>query len=141
MGWGTTLFTNLYFSRATYRNKFEVEDALEEQKMMLENAKQDLRTYAYMTEPRKFMSNSELESSSPETWLRERVNDALSIIEDSSTEIYRLNLLLDRWDNCHDEQSGLAIDPPDNINWRSDFLCGDFVPSLKHPKTGTDGLQ
>ncbi len=141
MGWGTTLFTNLYFSRETFRSKLQVEDALESQRSMFADAKQNLRKYAFMTEPRRFMSEDELKDSNPDVWLEERVNDAISTIEETSVEIYRLELLLERWDNCHNEQ-GLAIDPPDDIHWNSTFLEGDFVPSVKHPDVNKkNGLQ
>ena len=81
-----------------------------------------------MTEPSKFCP----EDYDPLIWMHNEFQDSIDLIEEYLVELYKLNLLLSNWDSCHDE-SGLAINPPDEITWETAFLDGDFVKTIKYP--------
>lgn len=128
MGWSTKLFCNISFNRETFNSKIEVQDKIEETKTYIQNAKDHLRDLLMMTEPSKFCP----EDYDPLIWMHNEFQDSIDLIEEYLVELYKLNLLLSNWDSCHDE-SGLAINPPDEITWETAFLDGDFVKTIKYP--------
>lgn len=128
MGWSTKLFCNISFNRETFNSKIKVQDKIEETKMYLQNAKDHLRDLLMMTEPGKFCP----ENCDPLIWMRNEFQDSIEEIEDYSVELYKLNLLLTNWDSCHND-SGLAINHPDGINYNTAFLDGDFIRTVKYP--------
>ena len=128
MGWSTKLFCNISFNRETFNSKIEVQDKIEETKTYIQNAKDQLRDLLMMTEPSKFCP----EDYDPLIWMHNEFQDSIDLIEEYLVELYNLNLLLSNWDSCHDE-SGLAINPPDEITWETAFLDGDFVKTIKYP--------
>lgn len=130
MSWSTELFCNITFNRETFNSKGEVQDRIEETENYLQIAKNHLRNLVMMTEPRKFCP----ENYDPLIWLNNEYEDLLNLVEEYSVELYKLRTLLDSWDYCHDE-NGLAINPPDNITWKTSFLDGNFVRTVKHPNT------
>lgn len=128
MGWCTDLFCNVSFNRETFNSKRAVENKLEETRNYLQTAKDHLRNFVMMTEPQKFCP----EDYDPMSWINNECQDWLDSIEEYTIECYKLELLLENWDNCHDE-NGLAISPPDNIDWNTAYMDGDFVRSTKRP--------
>lgn len=120
MGYGTYLYTSLYFYRKTYKSKFDVEEDLEEVRERIRRAKEDLMRLAYMTEPAKFCVNEE----SPDSYIRAELKFAVESLEEASVEEYKLEQLLDTWDETHDSE-GKAIKPSDED--RKSFICGDFI--------------
>lgn len=128
MGWCTELFCNITFNRETFNSKFEVEDKIKELKKYIKTAKDELRDLLVMTEPNKFCP----EDCDALNWLRQEFHDLTELIDEYTVDLYKLNLLLDNWDACHDK-NGLAIDPPDGIDYETAFLDGSFVKTVKHP--------
>ena len=128
MGWSTKLFCNISFNRETFNSKIKVQDKIEEIETYIQNAKDHLRDLLMMTEPGKFCP----ENYDPLIWMHNEFQDSIDLIEEYLVELYKLNLLLSNWDSCHDE-SGLAINPPDEITWETAFLDGDFVKTIKYP--------
>ena len=120
MGFGTYLYTDIYFSRETYNSKYKVEQALEEAREKLRSAKGRLTKLAFMTEPNKFCVNEE----SPDTYLDNELRYAFEEFEEAVIADCKLNLLLDYWDETHNSE-GKAIRPSDED--RKPFICGDFV--------------
>lgn len=120
MGFGTYLYTDIYFSRETYNSKYEVEQALEETRERLRYAKERLTKLAFMTEPNKFCVNEE----SPDTYLDNELRYAFEEFEEAVIDDYKLTLLLDNWDETHNSE-GKAIRPSDED--RKPFICGDFI--------------
>lgn len=120
MGFGTYLYTEIYFNRQTYNSKYEVERAIKEAETQLENAKTKLTRLAFMTEPNKFCVNDE----TPDSYLNEELKYAFEDFEEAVIELYKLNMLLDDWDAIHDKD-GNAIRPSDEE--RKPFICGDFI--------------
>lgn len=128
MGWCTDLYCNISFNRETFNSKIEVQDRIEETKTYLQNSKDQLRNLVMMTEPQKFCP----ENYDPMIWLNGELWDLLDSIEEYSIDLYKLQLLLENWDSCHNEE-GLAIEPPEGITWETTFLDGDFVRTVKCP--------
>lgn len=130
MSWSTELFCNLSFNRETFNSKFEVKDKIEELDKYINTCKKELRDMALMTEPAKFMGKED--ESDPYSFVTSKVEDSLELLEEYTIERYKLCVLLDNWENCHNED-GLAIYPPDGIEWNTAYLHGDFVKSTKYP--------
>lgn len=120
MGYGTYLYTDLYFSRQTYNTRHQVEEALEEAKDRLNGARLKLTKLAFMTEPEKFCVNEE----SPDSYLDTELNYAFEDFEEAVIDRYKLTKLLDDWDDTHDSK-GKAIRPSDED--RKPFIDGDFI--------------
>ena len=129
MGWSTELFCNVSYNKETFNSRGEVEDKISDLDKNIESCKKTIRDMALMTEPSKFMSKDSDES--PYYFVTEQVEDNLELLEEYIIERWKLSLLLENWDNCHTKE-GLAIYPPDNVDWKTAYLHGDFVHSTKY---------
>ena len=130
MSWSTELFCNLSFNRESFNSKYEVQSTIEDLDKCINTCKQELRDVALMTEPSKFMDKNE--ESNPYFFITDKVENNLELLEEYIVERYKLTVLLDNWENCHNEE-GLAIYPPEEIHWDTAYLHGDFVRSTKYP--------
>lgn len=128
MGWSSNLFCNINFNRETYNSKYEVENKIEELENSIKNAKEMIKSLVLITEPKKFCS----EDNDPLFWIQHTTDEWIELLEENTIELYKLNLLLENWENCHNKE-GLAIYPPETIRWDTSFLCGDFIKSTKYP--------
>lgn len=128
MSWSTELFCNISYNRETFNSKIEVENKISDLDKEIETCKQTLRNMALMTEPTKFVDDN----TNPYDFVTGQVEDSLELLEEYLIDRWKLYILLDNWDNCHNEK-GLAIYPPDEINWDTAYLHGDFVRSTKYP--------
>ena len=132
MGWSTDLFCNIEFNKETFNHKSDVENRIFEYKTYLQNVKDHLRDLYMITEPSKFCP----ENYDPLIWLSNEFRDAIDSIEEYTIELYKLELLLDNWDACHNSE-GLAINPIDGVSWETAFLDGDFVNTVKNPNSNS----
>ena len=134
MAWGTTLYTSLYFSRETFRTKYEVENALKDAKKMRDLYKDRIKAMVFMTEPNKYYSIEEGD-------ILEQVQNDLDIqfngLDDYNYEIYKLELLLEEWDKCHNKD-GKAICPPEDMPYDTCYLSGDFIEMVYPDGTEVD---
>ncbi len=130
MGWSTELFCNISYNRKTFNSRLEVEDEISDLDKRIESSKKVLRDMALMTEPSKFMDKDS--DTTPYYFVTEQVEDSLELLEEYMIERYKLSVLLDNWNNCHNKE-GLAIYPPDNVDGNTAYLRGDFVRSTKYP--------
>lgn len=130
MSWSTELFCNISYNRETFNSKYEVEDKLNTVNRYINDCKKVLRDLAIMTEPNKFFNDNP--DSDPYNQITINFEDTIELLEEYYIEKYKLLLLLDNWENCHNKE-GLAIYPPDNIDWNTAYLHGDFVKSTKYP--------
>ena len=129
MSWETRLFTSISFNRATYNDKHDVKSDLDETNGLIEFCKKTIRDLVVMTEPNKFFNN---EDSNPYLEMTSEYEHQIDFLEELLIKKYKLCILLDDWDNCHDV-NGLAIDPPDNIKYDTAYLDGDFVNTVSNP--------
>lgn len=129
MSWSTELFCNISYNRETFNSKYEVEDKLNTVNKYINDCKKVLRDLAIMTEPNKFFNDNP--DSDPYNQITINFEDTIELLEEYYIEKYKLLLLLDNWENCHNKE-GLAIYPPDNIDWNTAYLHGDFVKSTKY---------
>ena len=79
-----------------------------------------------ITEPKKFCDDDD----DPICWLDNEITNTLELIEEYTIDIFKLERLLENWEQCHNKE-GLAIDPP---SCDIAYLCGDFVKSEKYPE-------
>jgi hypothetical protein len=100
---------------------------LQEVEARNEELKSTLRVLAYMTEPNKMKP----ENASVSEYLDANVNYLCTEFEDLFVKRYKLEMLLEEWDKCHNKE-GLGINPPDDVKYKS-FIDGDFVYTVKHP--------
>lgn len=126
MGWETDLFTNISFNRDTFNSIDTVNSRLDEVDHLIKIYEEDLKTTALITEPKKFCD----EDQDPLWFITNKVRVALEELEILYIDRYKLSLLADAWDECHDKD-GYAIPRPDNIKLNTSFLDGDFI---KHSK-------
>lgn len=129
MGWETNLFTNIRYNRKTYNSLYEVQDDIKECERLISYFKNQLQTLAACTEPKKIMD----EDSDPLTWVSTTVDRILEDLEEAYEEKFKLRILEDSWDECHNKD-GLAISPPKDIHWNTSYLDGDFINTDKNPK-------
>lgn len=130
MGWCTELFCNIYFNKETYNHISQVEDKIEECEAGIKLCKNTIRKLAYMTEPNKFYNKEDYNSAND--FIEQELSYSLNALEEYYYDLYKLELLKDNWDACHNKE-GLAINPPEEINWNTAYLQGDFVKSIKYP--------
>ena len=135
MGWGTYLVTPLYFSKDTFKTKYEVEKALKETRESISIYKDRLKAFALMTEPQKFCPK---DIDAPLEWLEGELSDLFEALEEVYTYEYKLLLLHDAWDRCHDK-NGNAIVPNKPLKvWDMDFCGGDFITEVYPDGTPAD---
>lgn len=127
MSQSTRLFTTINFAGKTYNSLNEVEKDLREVEERIEDLKSNLRVLAYMTEPNKMKP----EDATASEYLDANVNYLYSEFEELFVKRYKLEMLLEEWNMCHNNE-GLGINPPDEIKYKS-FIDGDFVYTEKHP--------
>lgn len=128
MAHSTDLYCCIEFNRKTYNYKSEVESDLEDINESISRCEKRLRDLALMTEPSKFAGKEE----DPYYFVTNTLEDNLELLQEYIIERYKLEMLLEKWDTCHNEK-GLAIDPPDDMHYDSAFLRGDYVYSIKKP--------
>lgn len=118
-----------------YDNLAKIENDIEENLHGREDAVKALYKYAYMTDPKVFMSNDCEET--PEEWLDKRLEAIIQDIETVAVENYKLGLLKEYWGKCHMNVNGKtrAITLPEEMltkkpiyDWA--FLEGDFTNSV-----------
>lgn len=130
MGWSTDLFCNIHFHKETYNDLYVVEDKIEEYQRLIEYCKNTLRKLAYMTEPNKFYDKEDYHDA--DTYIHKELFDSLECLEEYYRELFKLEYLRDNWSACHTKE-GLAINPPEGINYYTAYLSGDFINSVKYP--------
>ena len=126
MSYETKLYTWTIFLRETFNHKSEVEEKLREAKNAKELAKNTLKSLVFMTEPHKFFTVLE---KGENVYLRvqELFDACMYDLEYAQWDIDNYELLLDRWDECHDKE-GNAIFPPERIQ---SYLCGDYIKGVE----------
>lgn len=127
MSQSTRLFTTINFLGKTYNSINDVNVDLRDVEARINDLKSNLRVLAYMTEPNKMKP----EDVTVSEYLDENVNYLYSELEELFIKRYKLEILLEEWDNCHNDK-GLGKNPPEIIKNKS-FIDGDFVYTVKHP--------
>jgi hypothetical protein len=128
MGFGMYLMTTLYYNRVTYKTKWEVEQRIEELKENIERYKEAIGNLVLITEPKKFIPD---EDTDPLRWLTNEYKEYMELIEEDQYELFKLELLYNNWDKCHDDNDNCII-PPKEVEawWDSAFCGGDFLKEV-----------
>lgn len=124
MSYSTDLWCCISFLRKTYKTKEDVQEDLDEARSNIRTAKETITKLVYMTEPNKFFKASGGESVLD--IVAEELQSAFDSLEEAQIEECRLTILLDEWENCHDE-NGKAIQPPNNIDCMTAYINGDYI--------------
>lgn len=132
MSWSTKLFCNISFNRETFNSKYEVKDKIDEIDKSIRICEEEIRDLVVMTEPSKFYDSTHYDS--PYAYIISTLKENIESLHEYTVEKYKLQLLLENWERCHNED-GLAIYPPDDIEDGNSYLCGDFIYSTKYPTT------
>ena len=127
MSQSTRLFTTINFAGKTYNYLDDVRVELQDIETRIAEIKSNLRVLAYMTEPNKMKP----EDATVSEYLDANVNYLYTEFEELFVKRYKLEMLIEEWDKCHDNE-GLGINPPDDVKYKS-FIDGDFVYTVKHP--------
>lgn len=126
MSQSTRLYTRMVFFDKSYNNKFEVEVDLEKARARLARLRQRLMHFALMTEPKKFAHENE----TPEYYVENNVQALMDELQDEAVGIWKLEILLDRWDECHTSE-GLGKYPPEEA--QHTYIDGSFVFTDMYP--------
>lgn len=127
MSQSTRLFTTINFAGKTYNSINDVRIELQDIEIRINDLKSNLRVLAYMTEPNKMKP----EDATVSEYLDANVNYLYTEFEELFVKRYKLEMLIEEWDKCHNNE-GLGINPPDDVKYKS-FIDGDFVYTEKHP--------
>lgn len=122
----TYLYTDLWFCGKSYNHKHEVEKDLEEAKNWLSNCQTSIRQLIMMTEPRKFMPE---DCDDPMWWLQRHTDDLMNDYEEALTNVNNLQLLLDKWGECHDKDGHAIGRPKGVLKYGRSYLEGDYIDS------------
>ena len=92
MGFGTAFNTEIYLNRMIFKQKWEVEEKIEQNKKYISDSITKLKMFT-STNPRDIVDIEWKEE--PINWLSNQVDDLIEFIEEYSFENYKLNLYLD----------------------------------------------
>lgn len=95
MGWGTTIKTEIYLSRMIFENRGLLEDEIEELEKTIERNKQEILMYC-SANPKDIVPKDLDEEAIG--FISNKVNDLLNDIEYNSVMLYKLNLLLENFE-------------------------------------------
>lgn len=123
MGFGTHLFTDIYYSRKTYTDLSDVKSDLEDVIEMKKYYENELKSLVFMTEPKKFCGDDE----DPVSFLNNRYDEIMEEYNDYVIREYQLNLLVINWEKCHDKDGNPIRYPDSEHYWEKRFIDGDFL--------------
>ena len=125
----TELFCSIFFVGASSTYLWEVEREISELEKYCEKCKQELRDLVMITEPDKYFTASE-ENGSVYEQVTERIEQITESMEEWVCKLHDLYYLRDNWEYCHDKASGLAIPPPESIDYHTAYYHGDYVKTV-----------
>ena len=130
MSQSTFLYTKIKVADFTVNNRADLQRKIQDNKYWIEQYKTELRTYMFMSEPKKFLT--EEDAKDPIFALNRRFNEVMEYLQELTEETWKLELLEESWDECHDKETGFAIDVPEGIDLHT-YITGDFIKTNKYP--------
>lgn len=133
MGWGITLYPQIYYSKVDFKSKYDVEEEIDNTKKIIKMLEDKLLSLVMTTEPNKMMPKDY--EGSPQEWLLFEYREIMEGYGDSLKgyyyELWKLELLYENWDNAHNEH-GQAICPPKEAfpEYDTSYMDGDYVDSV-----------
>lgn len=130
MGWGTSLYSEIYFDRLTLDTKNKVEECLEKVQGDLLYCRTRIKNLVLMTEPNKFFTDPTQDLI---ITLNNEVDELLEWYDDLVILESKLHQLLYEWDELVDEDGKIKIhsvvvdesEPSDH--YVKPILTGDFI--------------
>lgn len=136
MSWETRVVLQHSFNRKTYDSYVAVENDYEESQALLKSAKDELLQLATLTD---LSALKEEDNSDVLLCVKQRVDNALEIIEEETTNSWILKEMMDTWDKSHDDKDRalvphVFIDGIENEDpyYGRVFIDGDFVPTTEY---------
>lgn len=128
MGFGMYLMTTLYYNRESYKTKWEVEREIQDLKEDIERYKTSINNLVMITEPKKFITD---ENTDPVWWLTNEYKEYMELLEESQYKLWKLELLYEEWDKCHDKEDNCIV-PPKEVDkwWDAAFCGGDYLKEV-----------
>lgn len=128
MGYSTDLWCWLTFYGKSYDTKGQAQEDLDYIKSTIEGYKDKLRAFAVMTEPKKLLKCKDIENDDmdPLEYIDIEMNTIFRELEEAYIDEYKLEVLIDNWEYCHDKK-GKPIKPPKNYNIDTCFIDGDYI--------------
>lgn len=134
MGWGTSLYSEIYFDRMTLDSKSKVEESLEKVQMDLIYCRSRIKNLVMMTEPNKFFDDPTKDLMMT---LNNEVDEILEWYDDLVVLERKLQQLLFEWDELVDENGKVIIHSvsmdgsESSDHYIKPILTGDFI-NLKY---------
>lgn len=102
MGWGTYCNVELYFSKETYNDKYEVEQELEDVRNNMKRIEQQIAMLC-AGNAKDLLNCKDCENYPMDAVdvLTTKLNELKEWYQESVVDKYRLELLLDNWDTRH----------------------------------------
>lgn len=94
MGWGTSFKTEVYLSRKTFDNKYQVEQEIEEMKEWIQDSKAQLYMLA-IANPKDLIPSDWTEE--PVRFIKNEVDRLMESIDENLIDLYKLELLLENY--------------------------------------------
>ena len=126
MGFGTTLYTDIYFSHKCYKSLSEVEADIDNLNDLIQECKERIMLLAFITEPSKFLPSDE---NDPIYWVTNSVEETIEALGEYNIELYKLMKLRDSWNNVMVDGKERLPDPEWKL-WKgykhTDFADGVY---------------
>src|SRR5574344_305466 len=106
MSWETRVVLQHSFNRKTYDSYVAVENDYEESQALLKSAKDELLQLATLTD---LSALKEEDNSDVLLCVKQRVDNALEIIEEETTNSWILKEMMDTWDKSHDDKDRALV--------------------------------
>lgn len=110
---GCEVWTNeaTYICSIALRSKAELQEKIQECKDTINNCKERLKSLAYMTEPKKFYPEDDVQF-----YLDRDLEEIFEEYDEARVKLTRLWVFEEAWDKTHDKETGKAILPVNPLN-------------------------
>lgn len=124
---GCEVWTNeaTYICSIALRSKAELQEKIQECQDTINNCKERLKALAYMTEPKKFYPEDDVQF-----YLNRDLEEILEEYDEARIKLTRLWVFEEAWDKTHDKETGKAILPVNPLDLKDldnkVYMTGDY---------------
>lgn len=111
----------------TLRNRRELDDAINEAKEQIEDAKKRISQYVFMTEPKKFIPDNQQDNVVG--YLERELEELFELYDEARINLTRLWEFEEDWNKTHDKD-GRSILPVDPFMLNKVYMGGDYADSV-----------
>lgn len=133
MGWGITLYPQIYYSKVDFRSKYDIEEEINETKNVIKMLEDKLLSLVLTTEPNKIVPKDT--EGSPLDWILNEYRDIMGgydcSLKDYYYKLWKLELLHENWDNAHNKDNNAICPPKDTFpDYDTAYMDGDYVNAV-----------